>query len=162
MSLDANNKDALEIAYSSLRQRLDELGKKYEIDFADVQDSLQDGYLRLANKNIKCENEAKGKLYVTVRNLIIDRLRRKSTNRIVRLDEVDDVDSVPNWDESEKAEDLMEKMRSAISSQQLGIMKMLSVDGLDYKEIAKELNMTEGAVRTCVSRARKKLIEKMK
>lgn len=150
----------LEQAYITLRQRLASLGNNCSVAPDEAEDLLHDGFLRLAQNEIADADEAHGKLWVTVRNLAVDMFRRKK--RKANLEDV----PASHWHQSEpegdSCEDIMLMMQHLLTPLQFKIMKMLVADDMDYGVIARRLAMSEGAVRTTVSRARKILREKLR
>lgn len=152
----------LEEAYKELRERLVYFGRQYKIGYGDFEDSLHDGYLRLAEKQAMGETEAKGRLFVTVRNLILDKLRSAKVSRGVGLNEAENIADSNYLRPFDNDSNILRQMKCLLTKQQFEIMMLRAVENLDYPEIASRMNMTEGAVRTNVSRARKILKEKLK
>lgn len=152
----------LEEAYKELRERLVYFGRHYKIGYGDFEDSLHDGYLRLAEKQAMGVTEAKGRLFVTVRNLILDRLRSAKVSRGVGLDEAENIADSNSFHPLDNDSNILRQMKCLLTKQQFEIMMLRAVENLDYPEIASRMNMTEGAVRTNVSRARKILKDKLK
>lgn len=152
--------DALEKAYKSMREKLDSMGNLYNLPPEDMEDALQEGFLRLSSHGMDQSDQVKGKLWVTVRNLVIDSFRKRKP--VVNLSEIEEeISSVvtPTFDIDYPA--IRKQMKEILSPQQWKIMHLLVEEGMDYPEIAENLGMAEGAVRTHVSRARKLLREKM-
>lgn len=150
----------LDQAYATLRKKLDVIGDNFKVSPSDAEDLIQEGYLRLVENDIKIEKEAEGWLWITMRNLSVDWFRK-----FKKLSSISDHDFEDFRQEDSHHLDcdlLCVQMKSLLSPLQFKIMTLLVVDELDYPEIAKKLKMTEGAVRTNVSRARKILKQKMK
>lgn len=149
----------LENAYAVLRERLDSMGDNFHVSRSDMEDLIQEGYLRLMDSDLKQEKEALGKLWVTMKNLSIDLFRKKKRHSSISDDAMKELSQ-----ESGSFTDydfLRIQMKSVLSPIQYEIMTLLAVKEYDYSEIAESLDMTENAVRTNVSRARKILKEKL-
>lgn len=150
---------ALEDAYLLLRKKLGTIGRACNVSESEAEDLLQDGYLRLAGNVLNDKQEAKGKLWVTIRNLAVDRFRRNKYKQSVNELELKNLGCEPvmvaDW------VFIKYQMERILSPIQYQIMRLLVEEDLDYPEIAERLEMNEGAIRTNVSRARKKLKEKM-
>ena len=154
----------LEEAYQHLRNKLNIYGKMYNLSDADCQDLLHDSYIKLSSTKIESKLEARGKLWVTLKNLAIDRLR---SSKVLEYRESIEADSQILSEEddflkNDNCRHIIDEMRSILTPLQLQIMILLGVEGFDYPDIARKLDMNEGAVRTNVSRARKILKEKLK
>lgn len=149
----------LEQAYDTLRKKLDVMGDRFNVPKTDMEDMIQEGYLRLADNDIKKEKEALGKLWVTIRNLSIDRFRKNKKESFFPIESLNDLSG-----ESHNRLDydfLRLQMKALLSPLQYEIMNLLIVKDLDYSEIAACLKISENAVRTHVCRARKILKEKL-
>ena len=149
----------LDEAYESLRSRLRSMGFRYHLEEAETDDLIQDSYLQLSSTPPKSKEEARGKFLVTFKNLVIDNFRRKNRRQSTGID--NDLalnETQPEFYDRQNILDQLEKILSPLQSR---IMRMLVEEDLDYPEIALKLDMTEGAVRTNVSRARKILKEKL-
>lgn len=149
----------LEEAYLNLRKRLDLIGSSFRLSKEDAEDVIQEGYLRLSDKEMTDEPSAKGKFWVTIRNIIIDRSRKKKEITSFPIEELTTDEDV---DASLEYEFLQVQMSKTLTKNQLNIMKLLVDEGLDYPEIAERLNMKESAVRTTVCRVRKILKERIR
>ena len=150
--------EALEEAYLLLRKRLDAIASGYKVSEEDAEDFIQEGYLRLSDKIIRSPEEAKGKLWITIRNLAIDSFRRKKFTT-----SLDDKSPEINLNSTDSSfvdySGINSKMESILSPLQYKIMTMLVGRDMDYSEIAIALDIKEGTVRTNVCRARKLLKE---
>lgn len=151
---------SLEKAYQSMRAKLDSMSNLYNLPVDDMEDVLQESYLRLSPHNNGNETEAKGRFWLTVRNIVVDTFRKRKPMTVLS-----EVDSFKSFEENPAFEidhlKIRNQMREILSPRQWKIMHLLVEQGLDYPEIALEMDMAEGAVRTNVSRARKLLREKL-
>ena len=77
--------DRLTSSFMELRQRLHRSALAYLKDDDDASDALQDTFMRLwKSGDVESDSEATSKLFVVLRNVCIDRLRRR---RSVELEE---------------------------------------------------------------------------
>lgn len=149
----------LEEAYLSLRKRLDMAAHSFPLSKDDMEDVIQEGYVRLAEKGITDDSEAKGKFWVTVRNIMIDKFRKKRENISFDHAEI----TIPEDSHFNLEYDLIRnQMKKILTPRQIKIMTLLTEEELDYPEIAARLNMKEEAVRTSVCRTRKLLKQKIR
>lgn len=157
MTFIKGNSKPLDEAYLLLRAKLSSIKKTFNVSDSDAEDLIQEGYLRLVDKNIETSDEAKGKLWTTVRHLSIDIFRKeKKMTAIEALQNNSYIDS-NNLD----YDFIKSQLDKILSPLQREIMRLLIEDELDYPEIAERLQMKEGAIRTNVSRARKLLKERI-
>ena len=156
MNRETKNERHLEEAYLILRKKLDSISSSFRISQEEAEDLIQDGYLKLKEKEIDNREEAKGKLWVTIKNLAIDSFRRKK-----QTIEISQCEIIYNETDNMDAGNIYFQIKQLLTPLQNRIMTLLIQEDLDYPEIASRLNMKEGAVRTAVSRARKILKEKL-
>lgn len=143
-----------------MRDKLSAIGKLCNVSESEAEDLIHDGYLRLVDKDVSTVNEARGKLWTTIRNLSVDSFRRGKKTVILSAAEYDEKQYSDYYHLDYDL--LLKQIDGILSPLQVRIMKMLIIEDLDYPEIAVKLNMNEGAVRTNVSRARKILKEKLR
>lgn len=156
MEKETTNKSHLEEAYLILRNKLDTLSNTFMVSRDDAEDLVQEGFLKLENKKIRNPEEARGKLWTTIKNLAIDRFRRKRKMIDIGQYELHCIEHI-----GIDTNLIFQQLTEILSPLQNQIMTLLIKEELDYPEIAERLNMKEGAVRTAVSRARKILKEKL-
>ena len=152
--------DHLTSSFLALRERLHRSALAYLKDDEDASDALQDTYIRLwKSGKIESDSEASSKLFTVLRNICIDRLRRK------RLVELEDKHTVSLKIDPSSGED-MERLETLLTAGLTGLQRQiysLAVHySMDYQDIAERLNMKEGAVRAHMCRARKKISENYK
>ena len=150
----------MEEAYSTLRLKLESVGKAWNINDSDAEDLLQESYLKLLDQPMSNKKEAHSKLWVSIKNLAVDNFRkcRKGVDEQVK----DSLESPLPADFRCDYDSIITEMRISLSPLQFEIMQLLVVEDYDYPEIADKLNMSEGAIRTNVCRARKILKEKLR
>lgn len=155
-----HNTRYLEEAYRSLHNKLTSVGKICNLPESEAEDLIQEGFIRLYGQNVETEQEAKGKLWVTIRNLWVDRFRKE--RKYINVSSYEKYDSFQTDNDNLDYDFICRQIKSLLSPLQNQIMTLLIGEELDYAEIAAKLKMKEGAVRTNVSRARKILKEKLK
>lgn len=147
--------DTLTSSFMALRDRLHRSAVGFLKNDEDAKDALHDTYLNLWKKGrIETDTEAKNKLFAVLKNICIDRLRKKHPEPFDKN----------NLDQKfmiyESYEDLFQYeklLTNGLSISQKQIYKLVIKDGLEYEEVAQRLNMTIEAVRTNMSRVRKKI-----
>lgn len=152
--------DLLTSTFLTLREKLRRNALTYLKNDEDVSDALQDTFVKLwKSDDMKSESEASSKLFVVLRNICIDKLRRKRT---VELEETYKVSLKIEPTFGEDMEHLEALLTAGLSQVQRQIYSLSVHYAMDYNDIASRLNMTEGAVRTQMCRARKKISENYK
>lgn len=152
--------DLLTSTFLTLREKLRRNALTYLKNDEDVSDALQDTFVKLwKSDDMKSESEASSKLFVVLRNICIDKLRRKRT---VELEETYKVSLKTEPTFGEDMEHLEALLTAGLSQVQRQIYSLSVHYAMDYNDIASRLNMTEGAVRTQMCRARKKISENYK
>lgn len=152
--------DHLTSSFLALRNRLRRSALAYLKYDEDVSDALQDTFVRLwKSGEMQTDEEATSKLFVVLRSVCVDRLRRK---RSVELEESHTVSLKVEPSSGEDMERLENLLTAGLTEVQRKIYSLAVHYTLDYNEIAKRLNMTEGAVRTQMCRARKRISENYK
>ncbi len=152
--------DHLTSTFMALRKRLHRSALAYLKDDEDASDALQDTFVRLwKSGDMESDSEASSKLFVALKNVCIDRLRRR---RSVGLEEEHMVSLKIEPSSGEDMERLETLLTAGLTQEQRHIYSLSVHYSLDYKDIAERMNMTEGAVRTQMCRARKKISENYK
>lgn len=156
--------DYLTDAFIRLRQKLKGISGRILSDASEVEDVLQDSFVRLWRRQypIGSEKEAEALLSRTVRNASLNERRKKGA---VRLDKdfVDDSpDSEYSLDRETAYAEMHRKIEQELSETQRYILEEKEYGGRTLEDIAKELKMEPAAVRMQLSRARKKLRETLK
>lgn len=152
--------DILTSSFIDLREKLHHIALRYLQNDEDAKDVLQDTWLRIKLKSsVSDSEEAKNKLICVLRNVCIDKLRKK---KVQALDDI----IVPSALQYEMEIDdikIYEKLlQEGLTPLQQKIFNLVVHDGYDYEQIAKELSLTVEAVRMNMSRARKKIRETYK
>jgi RNA polymerase sigma factor (sigma-70 family) len=151
---------------ADLRPTLLQFTRKFTTNRDDSMDLLQDTILKALSRKTKFREEVnlKGWLYILMRNMFINQYR-KNKNSISR--HVDD--SHLNWTEDihtfnrpDGAAHLKE-MWSVVNSikEEFGKPFKMYVSGYKYQEIAKELNIPIGTVKSRIFMARTEIQNKL-
>ena len=146
-------------AYSQLRSRLHGMACRLLRDDEDARDALQDAFCNLWSADAPAsEAEARNKLLATVRNVCINKLRKKHPERLAP-DAPEPAADIPAEDADM---DYGPRLMSVLSPLQAKVFTMAVMDDYEYEVIALRLGLSVEAVRTHMSRARKKMIEQYK
>ena len=128
----------------------------------DAADALQDAFCKLWPRRDSINDEAKAEALtsVTVRNICIDRTRKRALPTVPLDEEHDTVDSETTYKEREEK---YNTVKAIIDNELTGLQKIIielkEIEGVEIVEIAKQLQMKESAVRMNLSRARNKIRE---
>ena len=128
----------------------------------DAADALQDAFCKLWPRRDTINDEAKAEALtsVTVRNICIDRTRKRTLPTVPLDEEHDTVDSETTYKEREEK---YNTVKAIIDNELTGLQKIIielkEIEGVEIVEIAKQLQMKESAVRMNLSRARNKIRE---
>ncbi|MBQ4370249.1 MAG: RNA polymerase sigma factor [Oscillospiraceae bacterium] len=135
----------------------------------NAQDAAQDAFLRAFRSLSKFRGESSFSvwLYRLTSNVCLDALRKsKRAGKVVSLysdDDDDDgrmldlPDDSPLPEESAERRENIECVRAAmkiLSPEHREILMLREVDGLNYAEIAEQLNINEGTVKSRINRAK--------
>ena len=152
--------DLITSSFLGLRDKLHRIAMRYLQNDEDAQDALQDTWLKLSDKgDVETSQEARNKLVTVLRNNCIDQLRKKRT---VSIDSISSSDVPQCSIETEDIERLKHLLQQQLTPLQRQIFNLITHDGCDYEQIAKQLSMSVEAVRMNMSRTRKKIRETLK
>lgn len=151
-------RDLLTSSFLGLRDKLHHIALKYLGSDEDAKDALQDTWLKLRSKGeVETTIEARNKLVTVLRNVCIDHLRKA---REIPIDVTVDIQAY-RMDE-EDIGNLEQLLQEGLTPLQKEIFNLVTHEGFDYDEIAKQLSMSVEAVRMNMSRTRKKIRENYK
>ncbi len=149
--------DRLTYSFLALREKLYRSALGFLKNDDDARDALQDTFFKLWKSGAPAtDTEARNKLFLVLRNICIDRLRKQPT---VSLEDTDPGSMVvePVFDEDmERVEELL---TDGLTDIQRRIYRLITDEGMEYEDIASRLSMSVEAVRMNMSRARKKIRE---
>ena len=150
--------DMLTSSFLGLRDKLHHIALSYLESDEDAKDALQDTWLKLRNgSKVETTSEARNKLVTVLRNVCIDHLRKA---REISIDEITDVQTYRI--EEENIENLELLLQEGLTPLQKEIFNLVTHEGFDYEDIAKQLSMSVEAVRMNMSRTRRKIRENYK
>ncbi len=136
----------------SLRPTLIAVAGRYLGHGDEAEDAVQDALLKLWAMHAELRSPMAPLARVLVRNVCVDRLRRRHPTV-----EIADTAVADRSDASADEADMLEKimlMVGELPSRQQVILRLRHIDGMDFKDIARLLGSTEQAVRKALSRAR--------
>ena len=147
-------------SFLGLRDKLHHIAMRYLQNDEEAKDALQDTWLKLSDKgDVETSQEARNKLLAVLRNNCIDQLRKKRT---ISIDTITSNDVPQCSMETEDIERLKHLLQQQLTPLQQQIFNLVTHDGCDYEQIAKQLSMKVEAVRMNMSRIRKKIRETLK
>lgn len=125
----------------------------------DAEDVVQDALLRLWQLHEEDIQNLEGMARVIVRNLAVDKVRKR-----IPLSGVDDVD-IPDVTTTEYMSEREERLMALVEALpvlQQTILRLRHMEGMEMKDIAQIAGTTEDNIRKILSRSRMKLLEQMK
>ena len=125
----------------------------------DVEDVVQDCFVRLLESGSDPQN-ARAWLYAAVRNRCIDLLRRQQ-DVVVPLAQGQDVAADEELRERSQREARLWEAVDALPPRQREVLLLAKRDGLTYRDIALRLGISEKTVEHQLSRALRKLRERL-
>lgn len=128
----------------------------------DAADALQDAFCKLWPRRDTINDEAKAEALtgVTLRNICIDRTRKRTLPTVPLNEEHDTVDSEATYKEREERYNTIKAIiDNELTGLQKRIIELKDIECLETEEIAQQLQMTVSAVRMNLSRARNKIRE---
>ena len=128
----------------------------------DAADAVQDAFVKLWQQRGRYESvsHARGAGMMTVRTTSIDMARRNSRQSDVPVEQAaDTVDEMGDNDRSLAYQQVRRIIDNDLSPNQRLIIDMREMQGMEFDDIAKRLNMTASSVRVELSRARKRVRE---
>ena len=121
----------------------------------DADDAVQDAVCNLSSDRVPASSEeARFRLYVIIRNVCLNKLKRK--RYFLPISECEKASDDNVLDETERIRSLL---LASLTPLQIKIFQMATDYNLEYNVIAERLNMNIDAVRMNMSRARKKMRE---
>ena len=132
----------------------------------DAEDAVQELYLKLYESNHRLNAVSNPLAYgiSVLKNICIDRIRRRTVRKSDPVDERIPLEDAPP-DSRAVSKDLLETLMTEMDKlpdMQARVLKMKTVEGLDYKEIAETTGLSQVHVRVLVSTARKTLKRRLR
>ena len=127
-------------------------------DEADAKDAVQELYLKLWTLRDHLEMVREPAAYgsLLLRNLCIDRIRRRKPREELREDQADGPPPDRQLEEKEALKAVLKNM-DALPENQRKLLTMRVLEGLSYQEISQKTGLSPLNIRVQVSLARKKL-----
>lgn len=132
----------------------------------EAEDAVQELYLKLyeSKHRLMAVSEPLAYGISVLRNICIDRIRRRTVRKAEPVDERVPLEEAPP-DSRAVSKDLLESLMTEMDKlpdRQAVVLKMKAVEGLDYKEIAETTGLSQVHVRVLVSTARKTLKRRLR
>lgn len=131
----------------------------------DAEDAVQELYLKLwrSRDNLSGLRNPVAYGLSLLKNICLDRIRRREVRKAEPLDLATPSESPPH-DRRTDAKDMLKlvmREMDKLPQKQAEVMKMMVLEGLDYKEISKRTGLSQVHVRVLISAARKTLKRKL-
>lgn len=154
--------DRITIAFTALREQMLSLAERITGNRDDAADAVQDAFVKLWQQrgNYKDARHAQGAGMMTVRTTSIDMARRNRHQADIPIDQAaETAEDLSDNDRSLAYRQVLKIIDSDLSHKQRLIIDMREMQGMEFDDIAKQLNMTAANVRVELSRARKRVRE---
>lgn len=136
---------------------------KYSRNYQDAEDTLQDSFLIIFDKIKQYSNKGsfEGWLKRIVINTALQKYRKK--NHLQLIKEISDTEEVVEIDFEDTNLDIgfLLKLVQELPDKYRLVFNLYVLDSYSHKEISEMLNISEGTSKSNLSRARKKLKEKL-
>ena len=131
----------------------------------DAEDAVQELYLKLwrSRDSLPVLRNPVAYGLSLLRNICLDRIRRREIRKSEPLDLAAPSESPPH-DRQTDARDMLKlviREMEDLPQKQAEVMKMMVLEGLDYKEISRRSGLSQVHVRVLISTARKTLKRKL-
>ena len=155
------SEELLTKTFTAMRRKFLHIATLFLPQKEDAEDALQDAFCRLWSRRqgINSSSEAEALVTTTVKNICIDKLRKKKLDTIQIDEERDDTAAPDNEDREELLQEIESIINRELTPQQQKIIAAREYDNKSIEEIAAAMNMQPTAVRMQLSRARKKVRE---
>ena len=154
--------DRITTAFTALREQMLSLAERITGNRDDAADAVQDAFVKLWQQRGRYEttSHAQGAGMMTVRTTSIDMARHNSRHADVTIDQVSEpIEEVNDNDRSLAYRQVRHIIDNDLSNNQRLIIDMREMQGLEFDDIAKRMNMTAANVRVELSRARRRVRE---
>lgn len=147
------------------KNKLFRFAKRFLVSVEESEDATQDVLLKLWNlrEKLGSYNNPEAFAMTITRNHCLDKLKSKHSQnlKIAHNNYEDHNQKLQKKIETRDSISLVEKFIKTLPVQQQLIIQLRDIEQYEFKEIAEVLEMKETAIRVALSRARKKLKEKL-
>ncbi len=157
-----NQTDRITTAFTALREQMLSLAERITGNHDDAADAVQDAFVKLWQQRGRFEStsHAQGAGMMTVRTTSIDMARRNSRQADVPVEQAaDTIDEVTDNDRSLAYRQVRYIIDNDLSDNQRKIIDLRELQGMEFEDIANQMNMTAANVRVELSRARRRVRE---
>jgi RNA polymerase sigma-70 factor (ECF subfamily) len=166
------NRNEFGRVYSEYFDMLFNLANQYLMDQDEAYGIVQDSFIKLweNKRKLKKNSNLKNYLYTVVKNQCLNLLRERK-NQVFLSNGVADLESEYNYealtefaDNAEDYEKMREEMHAAIEAlpEDLKVVfKMNRFEGMRYKDIAQQFNLSQKAIEARMSKALKLIRERL-
>ena len=154
--------DRITTAFTALREQMLSLAERITGNHDDAADAVQDAFVKLWQQRGRFEStsHAQGAGMMTVRTTSIDMARRNSRQADVPVEQAaDSIDEVTDNDRSLAYQQVRYIIDNDLSDNQRKIIDLRELQGMEFEDIANQMNMTAANVRVELSRARRRVRE---
>ncbi len=154
--------DRITTAFTALREQMLSLAERITGNHDDAADAVQDAFVKLWQQRGRFEStsHAQGAGMMTVRTTSIDMARRNSRQADVPVEQAaDTIDEVTDNDRSLAYQQVRRIIDKDLSDNQRKIIDLRELQGMEFEDIANQMNMTAANVRVELSRARRRVRE---
>ena len=154
--------DRITNAFTALREQMLSLAERITGNRDDAADAVQDAFVKLWQQRGRFEStsHAQGAGMMTVRTTSIDMARRNNRHSDVPVEQAaDTLEEVTDNERSLAYQQVRYIIDNDLSYNQRMIIDLREMQGLEFEDIAKRMNMTAANVRVELSRARRRVRE---
>ena len=154
--------DRITTAFTALREQMLSLAERITGNHDDAADAVQDAFVKLWQQRGRFEStsHAQGAGMMTVRTTSIDMARRNNRQADVPVEQAaDTIDEVTDNDRSLAYQQVRYIIDNDLSDNQRKIIDLRELQGMEFEDIANQMNMTAANVRVELSRARRRVRE---
>jgi RNA polymerase sigma-70 factor (ECF subfamily) len=148
-----------------LKDKLFRVALRITLNRAEAEDVVQDTMLRVWNKREEWSkfDSIEAFCLTVARNLAIDRREKMDSNTVEltpEMEEVGDASGPYNQLVQDERMRLIHRLISELPEKQRSVIQLRDIEGKNYKEIAKVMQLTEDQVKVTLFRARQKVKER--
>lgn len=154
--------DRITNAFTAMREQMLSLAERITGNRDDAADAVQDAFVKLWQQRDRygTTNHARGAGIIAVRTTSIDMKRHNSHRSDVPIEQANDAAEDTSYNEISLAYHQVRRIiDNDLSRNQRLIIDLREMQGMEFDDIAKQLNMTAANVRVELSRARKRVRE---